>query len=132
MQEFYKRYCRDIQQWRFIELYEMSVKPTLGYIIIDFISPQFKYRINSLNIYYNTNCQQLQYIYGKTDDVINEQNILLKNCFQTFLSNGKHKELLVEKADDQEAESACPLCREYLPESNSLQDAVNQHLETEH
>ena len=89
---------------------EMSVKPALGYIIIDFISSQFKYRINSLNIYYDTQHQQLRYICGKPDDVINEQNSVLKNRFQTFLSNGKTKELLDEKPDDKnhaEAELQC-------------------------
>jgi len=41
LNEFYKRYCRDIGQWRFIELYEMSVQSALGYIIIDFVNHKF-------------------------------------------------------------------------------------------
>jgi hypothetical protein len=130
MQEFYKHYCRDIQQWRFIELYETSVEPSLGYLVIDFVTPQFKYRINSLNIYYNTQHQQLQYIYGKSDDHINEQNINLKYRIQSFLNNSKG--LLSEKIDDrvQKEESSCPLCREYL--TGNVKDAINQHLESEH
>ena len=45
--ELYKRYCRDLAQWRFIELYEYAVSKPLGYMIIDFISHQvslIKYR----------------------------------------------------------------------------------------
>jgi hypothetical protein len=52
--ELYKRYCRDLAQWRFIELYEYAVSKPLGYLIIDFISHNFKYRLNSLNLYFNT------------------------------------------------------------------------------
>ena len=135
MQEFYKRYCRDVQQWRFIELYEMAVKPVLGYMIIDFVSPQFKYRINALNIYYNSQHRQLRYIIGKADDTIKEKNIQLQYRFHSFLANGKTKNVVAEQADDsdyKEAETECPLCREYLPDNTNLRDAVNQHLETEH
>ena len=62
LQEFYRRYCRDIEQWRFIELYEMAVKPALGYIVIDLVCPMLKYRINSLNIYFNGEHQELRHI----------------------------------------------------------------------
>src|SRR5277367_2632109 len=103
----------------------MSVQLALGYMIIDFVSPKFKYRINSLNMYYNVEHQQLRYIYGKTDDAIKMQNAVLKSRFQSFLANGKMKELNVEKDDDSdlETEPECPLCQECLPESNNLKDA---------
>ena len=51
--EIYKRFCRDIQQWRFIVLYEYCIEEALGFLIIDFVSHQFKYRLNSLNLYYD-------------------------------------------------------------------------------
>ena len=85
LQEFYKRFCRDVQQWRFIELYEMAVKPALGYIIIDFVCPHFKYRINSLNSYYCNKHNKMRYILGKTDDILTELNMKLKNRFQSSL-----------------------------------------------
>ena len=138
LQEFYKRYCRDVQQWRFIELYEMAVKPELGYIIIDFISHQFKYRINSLNIYYNIQHKQLRYIYGKNDDKIKQQNIALKWRFNHYLAHGKIIELVddqveqTDESDHEEVESECPLCMEHLPENMNLQEAIQLHLKTEH
>src|SRR5277367_1624916 len=89
LQEFYRRYCRDIQQWRFIELYEMAVTPALGYLIIDFVSSQFKYRINAFNIYYNTRHLELRYIFGKADAILKDKNTQLKRCFESFLNNGK-------------------------------------------
>jgi hypothetical protein len=78
MQEFYKRYCSDIRQARFIDLYEMAVKPVLGFIIIDLVCPFWKYRINSLNIFYNSEIQKLCYILGEVDASLNELNMQIK------------------------------------------------------
>jgi len=60
--ELYKKFCRDIQQWRFIELYEYAVSKPLGYLVIDFVSQAHKYRINSLNLYYNTQTSHVNHI----------------------------------------------------------------------
>ena len=130
LQEFYKRYCRDVQQWRFIELYELSVQHALGYMIIDFVSPQYKYRINAFNIYYNLRHQQLRYIHGKSDDIITELNSQLKRRFESFLSSSKTYRAVPDDCSD--AETECPLCREYLPDNTNVRNAINEHLETEH
>jgi len=105
LQEFYKRYCRDIQQWRFIELYELSVEPALGYMIIDFVCPVIKYRINSLNTYYSIKHFKMRYILGKADDALTKLNIQLKTRFQSFLSKSKHKTEQSKQVVDSDDES---------------------------
>ena len=58
LNELYKKFCHDIQQWRFIELYDYAVNKPLGYLIIDFVSHTFKYRLNSQN-----ECLTLLYVF---------------------------------------------------------------------
>jgi len=68
LHELYKKFCRDIQQWRFIELYEFSVSKPLGYLIIDLVSHSFKYRLNSLNLYFNVTTFKANHISAGDDD----------------------------------------------------------------
>ena len=81
LNEFYKRYCQDIQQWRFITLYEFAMKAFLGFIIIDFKSNAYKYRINSLNVYFSLLFQSLQYIYEADEDELKSLNFQLDKRF---------------------------------------------------
>jgi len=90
LEEFYKTYCRDIAQWLFIELYEIAIKPALGFIIIDFMSHQFKYRINSLNTYYSTEHGQMRYILGQADKKLVELNAIFINNRSNFLNRSKN------------------------------------------
>jgi uncharacterized pyridoxamine 5'-phosphate oxidase family protein len=62
LQDFYKRFCRDLQQWRFIDLYSLATSTRGGYLIIDFVSPNFKYRICSFNSYYCDFDQTIKHI----------------------------------------------------------------------
>src|SRR6266699_2366369 len=54
LMQFYKRFCSDVQQWRFADVYQHAVEKPLGYLIVDFISHKYKYRVNSLNPYCDT------------------------------------------------------------------------------
>ena len=60
--QFYKRFCIDVQQWRFIDIYEYSVEKPLGYLIVDFVSHKYKYRINSLNLYLDVESMKIECI----------------------------------------------------------------------
>jgi hypothetical protein len=60
--QFYKRFCSDMQQWRFVDVYEHAVEKPLGYLIVDFVSHRYKYRINSLNLYLNTETMKIECI----------------------------------------------------------------------
>ena len=71
LNELYKKFCRDIQQWRFIELYDYAVSKPLGYLIIDFVSHTFKCRLNSLNLYFNAQTFKVDHI--ATDDEFREK-----------------------------------------------------------
>jgi Poxvirus A32 protein len=62
LNELYKKFCRDIQQWRFIDLYEFAMSKPFGFLIIDFVSQTYKYRVNSLNLYYDTQTFQFNHI----------------------------------------------------------------------
>ena len=108
----------------------MAVKPALGFIIIDFVSPQFKYRINAFNIYYNTQHLELRYIFGKADAILKDKNTQLKRRFESFLNNGKTQNLVTD--DHEEVEPECPLCMEKLHDNTNVRNAINQHMETEH
>ena len=154
LQEFYKRYCRDVQQWRFIELYELAVRPSLGYIIIDFVNHEFKYRINSLNMYYNREHYNLRYIWGPSDRALEDLNCQLKGNFKSFISNKKsnypplsntsgNEEHLLLQVDDQgipinstfPTRPKCPLCKVCMPEGdkpNWLRESLRAHMETVH
>src|SRR5271156_4189591 len=87
MSEIYKKFCRDIQQWRFIDIYDYSVEKPLGFLIIDFVSQAFKDRINSLNLYYNSQTNEVDHI-DTNDDVWEEQNaereLVNMELFQKF------------------------------------------------
>jgi hypothetical protein len=118
----------------------MSIKSALGYMIIDFATPIFKYRINSLNIYYNGKYNKLRYIWGKRDDALDNNNILLKQRFKNFLSAGWKKntlEMVDDKgndscaSDDDESSpivSTKPLCNESLSECKQSQDTIKMHM----
>jgi hypothetical protein len=67
LNEFYKKYCQDIQHWRFIDLYEFAVMGRLGFLIIDFVSQIYKYRINSFNVYYDV-------VHNNLNNVIYDDN----------------------------------------------------------
>src|SRR5271156_2862746 len=60
--QFYKRFCSDIQQWLFIDIYEHCVAKQLGYLIVDFVSHKYKYRVNSLNHYFDTESMKIECI----------------------------------------------------------------------
>ena len=87
LDSFYKRFCQDVQQWRFIDLYEFAMMNNFGYLIIDFISNKYKYRVNSLNIYFDTNKFVLKYIYDGDKSDLEYFNHLLKTKFLS--RNGK-------------------------------------------
>ena len=86
--QFYKRFCSDIQQWRFIDIYEHSVAQHLGYLIIDFVSHKFKYRINSLNLYFELQTMTIEYVkptYKSTER--NISNTQLQEKFQHTIAD---------------------------------------------
>src|SRR5271156_104836 len=87
--ELYKRFCRDMQQWRFIELYEYAVSEPLGYLIIDFVSHTFKYRINSLNLYYDPQTSSVNCIDSSMigRELAAAQNSSLALRFQAAIAN---------------------------------------------
>ena len=37
-----------------------------------------------------------------------------------------------DNASDQETESECPLCQEFLPENSNLKDEITKHLKEKH
>jgi hypothetical protein len=81
LNEFYKRFCQDIQQWRFITLYEFTMEEPFGFLIIDFISHNYKYRINSLNTYFCLASQVLDYIHESDVEALKQLNNRLQNKF---------------------------------------------------
>jgi hypothetical protein len=92
LNEFYKRFCRDVQQWRFISLYELVLAHPLGFLIIDFVSQIFKYRVNSLNMYYDINHCTMRYIFKDDERKLEEfNNRLLKHFTESIsaLKRGK-------------------------------------------
>ena len=81
LQEFYKRFCTDVKQWHFITLYEIAVSKSLGFMIIDFVSHTFKYRINSFTTYYDMSHNKFELIFGNDKSRLTELNDQLQNRF---------------------------------------------------
>jgi Poxvirus A32 protein len=88
--QFYKRFCSDIQQWRFIDVYGYAVEKPLGYLILDLVSYKYKYRVNSLNQYFNCNTNKIECI-DKAFNVTSckEANTQLQARFKLSLYNLK-------------------------------------------
>jgi hypothetical protein len=88
--QFYKRFCSDIQQWRFIDVYGHAVEKPLGYLIVDFVSHKYKYRINSLNLYFDCSTLKIDCIdktFNSTAHLV--ANDLLQVKFKVSLHNLK-------------------------------------------
>jgi hypothetical protein len=88
--QFYKRFCSDIQQWRFIDVYGHAVEKPLGYLLVDFVSHKYKYRINSLNLYFDCNTLKIDCIdktFNSTAHLV--ANDLLQVKFKVSLHNLK-------------------------------------------
>jgi GTPase SAR1 family protein len=84
--EFYKKFCQDIQQWRFIDLYKFCTAKHCGYMIVDFVSPYFKYRLNSLNNYFNFEENKIANILDSDKDELDKQNFQLQEMFLQTMS----------------------------------------------
>jgi hypothetical protein len=89
LNDFYKKYCQDIQHWRFIDLYEFAVSGRLGYLIIDFVSQIYKYRVNSFNGYYDSVNNKLMYIISDDNQIMNleQLNQQLQTHFMKTISS---------------------------------------------
>jgi Poxvirus A32 protein/C2H2 type zinc-finger (2 copies) len=86
--EFYKKFCTDVQHWRFIDVYRYAISNPLGYLILDFVSYKFKYRINSLNLYFDINTSKIKCIDKSVDSkVIEEANTQLMNRFNSTITD---------------------------------------------
>jgi len=95
--QFYKRFCSDVQQWRFIDIYEHAVEKPLGYFIVDFVSQKYKYRINSLNLYFDSESIKIECIDKSFNPTArNEANKQLQDRFKCSIlalkSGKKHFE----------------------------------------
>ncbi len=89
LNDFYKKFCQDIQHWRFIDLYEFAVGERLGFLIIDFISQLYKYRINSFNVYYEVSQNNLKHVVSDDNQVLKleQLNHQLQEHFMKTISS---------------------------------------------
>ena len=85
LNDFYKRFCQDIQHWRFIDLYNFTMQRFCGYMVLDFVSYNYKYRINSLNKYYNINENKIEQILKGSVTELNNLNNELQDKFLTTM-----------------------------------------------
>ena len=108
LKEFYKRFCRDLQHWRFIDLYDFAISSPLGYMVLDFVSNVAKYRINSLNIFFDTQANRFKYIIPKDKEVLKELNGKLRGKFEKTLMKIKHQDIRAstkyQDSDDQDSD----------------------------
>ena len=67
---FYHRFCGDLPHKLFLALYNIAVSPPppLGYMIVDLAHPDFKYRMNSFNLYYDTHDRMIKGILEVIDN----------------------------------------------------------------
>jgi len=84
MNRYYRNFCTDIPQWRFIDMYNFCVQNN-GFLIIDWIS-KYRYRLNSFNIYLNTETFDVAAIV--TDD---ETFAEVRNAYTTFQRKSAYK-----------------------------------------
>ena len=87
--QFYKRFCSDMQQWRFVDVYEHAVEKPLGYLFVDFVSHRYKYRINSLNLYLNTETMKIECIDKSFNASAAKARTLLQQRFMFTISDLK-------------------------------------------
>ena len=90
LMSFYKKFCNDVQHWRFIDVYEFAVEKPLGYLILDFVSYKYKYRVNSLNLYFDVKTSRIECIDKSFNSALREQvSMQLQNRFQLSIADLK-------------------------------------------
>src|SRR3981189_880430 len=86
--QFYKRFCTDVQQWRFVNVYGYAVEKPLGYLIVDFVSHKYKYRINSLNLYVDAESMKIKCIDNSFNSAATEKaSIQLHRRFESTVTD---------------------------------------------
>ena len=82
LDNFYRTYFADLKPSEFRAYYNFSVGKYKGFIIIDFASPFYKYRVNSFNRYYDPVSQTLKEIL--LDDTENNDLASMNEHFARF------------------------------------------------
>ena len=128
--QFYKRFCSDVQQWRFVDIYEYSVANKLGYLIIDFVSHKYKYRLNSLNLYYDTDSIKMKCIDSSFKSTGRKQaNAQLQQRFLSTISEFKSGKRQCETID-QTIHPKVNFCRDIPTLQNKLNKENQGHAAT--
>ena len=68
---FYQRFSGDLPHKLFLALYNIAVSsppPPLGYMVVNLAHPDFKYRINSFNFYYDAHDRMIKDILQAGDN----------------------------------------------------------------